>query len=171
MTYPPLQPETHLPEKKPFRDYAETRLQIAINHYLRGEIKTGNQIIRVQAPFPGLLFSYIPGEHTDAKEAFWAKSKGYETGIADFLCWERVNNHSLSAALETKAENGRQTSAQKNFQIRFENKGGIYAIARSVVFVRDFFVAQGLKCYNTACHEPALSKAEQQRRYLEMMRP
>lgn len=144
----------------PPREYKETSLHLKVVEYLNGEIKSGRNVIRLQTPFPGLLFTAPSGETRDEKEAYWHKMKGYRAGTPDLILWNKVDGKSLSMAIELKAVKGVQSLAQKDFQIRFEEHGGKYAVCRSVGEVRDTLIRWGLACKNTNAIEPKPTHSE-----------
>lgn len=141
-------------------DQREARLQIATANYLKGIIRNGKTVINVQAPFPGLLWTHVSNEQKDAKEAFWGQIKGVRAGTPDILAWERINGVSASLAIELKVKGRPQRPNQKEFQRRFAEKGGLYAVCETVKAVRDQLIVWGLKCYNMNCVEPRLSNEE-----------
>lgn len=149
-------------------EHSESALHFAVIDYLRGEIRQGKNIIRVQAPFPALLFTAPTGEQKDATEAFWAKRKGYLAGTPDILFWwcKTINRPdgsiiwdriSVNAAIELKSSTGTQSPAQREFQRKFEECNGKYTVCRTVAQVRDTLIAWGLECKNKQCIEPAPS--------------
>lgn len=152
-------------------DQAESRLHIAVVDYLRGEIRSGKNVIRQQAPFPGLLFTHPVGEAKDDTERYWAARKGYRPGTPDLILWEKIKGISTNMAIELKSPKGTQGAAQRQFQYDFESKGGVYAICKTVAQVRDQLKAWGLKCYNENAVEPRLSHDELLRMQSEINRP
>ena len=151
-------------------EHNETRLQIAVAHYLRGEVMIRGKTQQVQCPFPGLVWTAIPGDAVDKETAFWAKMKGYEKESPDFVAWDRVNGKSLMMAVETKSDTGTQRRGQMNWQWKFEEKGGLYGLCRTVAQVRDFFIRCGLTCRNFHCIEPKASIKQQLAFQAEMYR-
>lgn len=143
------------------RDYSESRLHFAVVDYLNGEIRNGKNIIRAQSPFPGLMFAHFANEIKDETEAYWAKRKGLLPGAPDIIMWDILDDVLFSGAIELKrASGGTQSGAQRDFQYKFESKGGKYAICRKVSEVRDAIIAWGLTCKNMNCLEPKLSHSE-----------
>lgn len=153
------------------RDQSESRLHFAVVDYLKGEIRDGRNVLRLQMPFPGLLFSHFANEIADKTEAFWASRKGILKGAPDLILWERVNGRSQSMAIELKSKTGAQSPDQKEFQRKFEDKGGLYAICRSVAEVRDRLIAWGLACKNMQVIEPRLSHNELLAMQAEIYKP
>lgn len=142
------------------REYKETSLHIAVVDYLKGEIRSGRNTIRQQSPFPGLLYAHFANEIASEKEAYWASRKGILKGAPDLILWDRINGLPQSMAIELKAPKGTQSPAQKDFQARFQEKGGLYAVCRSVGEVRDTLIRWGLLCKNTNAIEPKPTKTE-----------
>lgn len=138
-------------------DHGESRLHIAIVDYLKGEIRQGKNVIRLQMPFPGLLYTHPVGEGKDDTERYWAARKGYRPGTPDLILWDRINGVSTNMAIELKAGAGKQSPAQRQFQYDFEFIGGKYAICRTVAQVRDQLKSWGLHCKNENATEPRLS--------------
>lgn len=161
------------------RDHSETRLHIAVVHYLRGEIKNGNHIIRVQSPFPGLMWLHPSNEVSSKDDAYWNKLKGIMPGVADLLFWwkherEPGNTHISNflpsfGAIELKT-NSAMRGNQQDFGIKFKAIGGNHAICKSVASVRDTLVSWGLKCKNEQAVEPKASQQEMQAGYFNMLR-
>lgn len=152
------------------RDHSESRLHIAVVQYLKGEIRSGKNIIQVQKPFPDMMFLHPVNEYKDEKEAFWAKAKGIMPGAADLLFWWQPKNFlPCFGAVELKTNTGLSAN-QKNFSIKFQAMGGKYAICKSVAQVRDCLIGWGLSCKNTQVIEPKPSQQELQAGYLEMLR-
>jgi len=136
------------------KDYSETRLQIAVVSYLRGEIRSGKLVIQVQKPFD-CIFLHPVNEYKDEKEAYWAKSKGILPGAPDLLFWW---THAFGAIeLKTKSS---LSATQKAFQHRFMEIGGRFAICKKVSEVRDTLLSWGLPCKNHQTVEPKLSHEE-----------
>lgn len=142
------------------RDQSESRLHFAVVEYLRGEIRNGKNIIRVQAPFPGLIWAHFANEIKDKTELFWAIRKGILKGAPDLIMWERINGVSTSMGIELKAAGKNQSPEQRQFQQNFMEKGGKYAICRKVSEVRDTLKSWGLPCKNENAIEPRLSHEE-----------
>lgn len=153
------------------RDNSESRLHIATVDYLRGELRNGKATIKLQAPFPGLLFTHPVGEAKDDTERYWSARKGYRPGTPDLVLWERINGISTMMAIELKNKTGSQSPSQRQFQIEFEGKGGKYAICRKVCEVRDTLKGWGLKCYYENCIEPRMSHEEMLAMQKEIYRP
>lgn len=135
------------------RDHSETKLTIAVADYLRGEIHHGKQIIRHGVPFPDLLWAFVANEGRSEADGAKFKRMGIRRGMADFIIWYDGGY----GAIELKSAIGKQSSYQKDFQVRFEKLKGHYAICRSVQEVRDTLVSWGLKCHYNACIEPTPS--------------
>lgn len=136
------------------RDNSETRLHIAAVSYLRGEIRTGKSIIRVQKPFD-IIFFHPVNEFKDEKEAFWAKAKGILPGIADLIFfWPNK-----FGAIELKTKSA-LSPMQRTFQDSFTRIGGKHAICKKVSEVRDTLISWGLECKNSYTIEPKLSHEE-----------
>lgn len=150
------------------QDHSESRLHIAAVQYLRGEIRNGKNVIKVQRPFD-CLFLHPVNEFKDEKEGFWGKAKGILPGAADLLFWWKCNDPKFGAIeLKTKSS---QSPAQRQFQQDFESHGGRYAICRTVASVRDQLIAWGLACKNKQCIEPRLSHEELLALQVEIYRP
>jgi len=132
------------------RNHAETKLTIAVADYLRGEIRKGRQVIRVGVPFVGLLWGMVANEGRSAQEGAKFQRMGVRAGMPDIILWHK----NLAGAIELKSETGKQSSYQRDFEIKFTALGGKYAICRSVQQVRDTLISWGLDCKNTHCIEP-----------------
>lgn len=129
---------------------------MAVVSYLRGEIRNGKSVIKLQTPFSGLIFFHPVNEFKDEKEAFWGKAKGILPGIADFIFfWQNS-----FGAIELKTQIGTLSSTQRTFKSNFEALGGKYAICRAVSEVRDAIISWGLECKNPQAIEPKLSHNE-----------
>lgn len=132
---------------------SETKLTIAVADYLRGDIHKGKSIIKVAAPFPDLLWTFVANEGRDAASGAKFQRFGVRRGVADFMLWWPNGK----GAIELKFESGKQSAYQKDFQYRFEQVGGYYAVCRSVKEVRDTLISWGLECKNMNCIEPQMS--------------
>lgn len=160
------------------QDHSETRLQIAVVNYLNGNVRSGKSFIRVQNPFPGLVWLHPVNEFKDEKEAFWGKAKGILPGAADLLFWWKatVNTRSYlmdivkTGGIELKTGSGLSAN-QIKFRDKFSELGGHYAICKTVAAVRDTLIGWGLVCKNMQAIEPAPSKADQQAAYMELIKP
>jgi VRR-NUC domain len=139
------------------REYKETRLQMAICNYLKGVIRQGNKTTSIQAPFPGLVWTYTGGEGKDDNDRLWNYLKGRRSGVPDYFSWYAGVP---SQAIETKTVDGKLEPKQKDFLRDFEAAGGVTCIPRSVAAVRDFYIGLGIPCKNTHCIEPKLSHSE-----------
>jgi hypothetical protein len=113
--------------------------------------------------FPGVLFLHVPnGGKRSKSEAGRLKAMATLAGAADLLLWwaavnmmtvfnngvayeKPVSSFTVSAAIELKAEGGRQSPEQKAFQESFTALGGKYAICRSIDAVRASLESWGLK--------------------------
>ena len=137
------------------RDHSETRLHMAAVSYLRGEIRNGRNVIRVQSPFPDALFLHPVNEFKDEKEGFWGKAKGILPGADDLLFWWLGG----TGAIELKTKSYLAPN-QKDFKANFEACGGKWALCKKVSEVRDTLISWGLECRNSNCIEPKLSHNE-----------
>lgn len=144
----------------PERDYSETSLHLMVVLYLKGIIKKGGKEYQVQAPFPGLLYCHPNNEQKDKQEAAWGWLKGVLAGVPDFIMWERINGIPQPMAIELKKPGKNQAPTQRTFQYNFEQKGGLYAVCRSVGEVRDTLIRWGLACKNTNAIEPKPTHSE-----------
>lgn len=133
------------------RDHYETKLTIAVADYLRGEVHKGKQVIHLGVPFPDMLWAMIANEGRSAKDGAKFKRMGVRRGMSDFIMWYGKNSY----AIELKSLTGTQSPYQRDFQVRFEQHGGKYAICRTVAQLRDQLIAWGIKCHNSNCIEPS----------------
>lgn len=160
------------------RDHSETRLHVATVHYLNGTVRSGRSNIKVQSPFPGLLFLHPVNEFKDKDEAYWGMAKGILPGAADLLFWwgDTLNSGAYlvdlmkTGAIELKT-GGTLSPSQIKFRDKFTQMGGMYAICRTVAQVRDTLISWGLECKNMQAIEPRASQADRQAGYFEMLRP
>ncbi len=139
------------------RKFSETSLTIAVSDYLKGEIHKGRSIIRMNVPFPGLLWTFVANEGRSLSQGAKFKRMGVRPGVADILLW--WNGKTMAIELK-KPDGGVQSHNQKEFMRRFEQEGGKYAICRSVAGVKDTLIGWGLKCENPNAIEPALTFEE-----------
>lgn len=138
------------------RDYSESKLHFAVVNYLRGEIKNGRHVLKLQKPFD-VLWMHPCNEFVDEKSAFWAKMKGILPGASDLLFWWQGG---FGAVELKRLAGGSQSPNQRTFQYNFEHVGGKYTVCRKVSEVRDALKSWGLICKNEQCIEPALSHTE-----------
>jgi hypothetical protein len=161
-------------------DHSESRLHIAVVDYLRGEIRNGKNVIKVQRPFD-CLFLHPVNEFRDEKEAFWGTRKGILPGAGDLLFWwdsdigrtlcgEKTFPKIECGSIELKTTTG-LTPRQKDFKAKFEDIGGKHAVCKTVAAVRDTLISWGLHCKNTNVIEPRLSDDELKKRYMNMQKP
>ncbi len=81
----------------------------------------------------GLWFSHFPaGEKRDPIIGAKLKRMGLKKGVADYMLFIKTEQGSRLCFLEVKAEAGRQSPEQKEFQLVCEFFGFPYAIVRSV---------------------------------------
>lgn len=133
------------------RQFSEASLTIAVADYLRGEIHKGRNVIQVNVPFPGLLWTFVANEGRSLEQGSKFKRFGVKRGCSDFLLWYAGKTF----AIELKTPDGTQSVYQRDFMLKFQREGGQYAICRSVVTVRDTLIRWGIKCENPVCYEPA----------------
>lgn len=153
------------------RNYEETRLQIAVADYLLGQITHGKNIYPITKPFPELIFTHPANQGRSASEGAKLKRMGVRSGVPDLLFWWKDELRIASGAIELKASTGSLSPEQKQFRNDFVNAGGAYGICRTVAEVRDMLTSWGLKCYNTAVHEPPPTFAEMSKLSMEFFRP
>jgi hypothetical protein len=148
------------------RENPEARLQIASANYLRGIIRNGRTVIKVQKPFPELLAMHVSNEASDEKQAFWNGIKGILPGAPDWLLFWSVKE---AGAVELKIDTG-LSGNQKDFAIKFQDIGFRYAVCKSVASVRDTLISWGLPCKNTQAIEPNPSLKDKMEFMAEMYR-
>lgn len=155
------------------QDHSESRLHIAVVNYLNGNVRSGKSSIKVQAPFPGLLFLHPVNEFKDKNEAYWGVMKGILPGAADLLFFWSTTisgfNFPHQGAIELKTGSGLSPN-QIKFRDKFTATGGHYAVCKTVASVRDTLVSWGLECKNAQAVEPRPSQKQQMAFYNEMCR-
>ena len=55
-----------------------------------------------------------------------------QKGVADIICVAPFRDFGLPVAIEVKTEEGKLTDNQKDFLLRWQKRGGIASVARSV---------------------------------------
>lgn len=81
--------------------------------------------------YKGLLFAVPNGGRRDAVTGGKLKSEGVVAGVSDLLLLiARGRYHGM--CIEMKTEIGRQSEAQKEWQVSVEEQGYKYAVARSL---------------------------------------
>lgn len=92
---------------------------------------------------PTLVWFAVPnGGGRSKAEAGVLKATGVKAGVADLAF---VLPAGRAGFIELKAQTGRQSSSQVEWQRRVELAGGLYAVARSVDEVRAILVGWGVE--------------------------
>lgn len=104
------------PRKKPRHN--ESKLQISCVSWFRLQ-------------YPNLVLYAIPnGGKRNAFEAEMLKREGVLAGVADLFLVKR-NSTYCGLFIEMKFGNGKQTDAQKAFELKVINEGYMYAVVRT----------------------------------------
>jgi hypothetical protein len=87
---------------------------------------------RYQYPqYRALLFAVPNGGKRDVRTAVNLKAEGVVSGVADLLLL-MPRHHVHGLCIEMKTIKGRQTEAQKEWQLQVERQGYAYSIIRSL---------------------------------------
>jgi len=77
--------------------------------------------------YSNVSWFHVPnGEHRSARTGARLKRMGVKRGVADFI----IQCRGKGIALELKAEGGRQTPEQRDFQAEWEAAGGDYYLCK-----------------------------------------
>lgn len=108
---------------------SEHQLHLAVAQFLR-------------VAFPGLFWWTVDQTALHSRHGHTLKAKGVRAGVAD-ICM--VLPGGRAAFIELKAERGKQTASQIEFEADVKRSNGYYALCRNLAEVQGVLKAWGVK--------------------------